>query len=215
MAAIGYRLACPETPDTKGLPRSTDPETMPGPDAGTEANALRDAEDRISPLWLERLRAYLAADRDEDIATVMEPLQRLHDGGDVLVSVGSQIGAQALQPQRTDAILGVAQRIGFCPGVGAGHRLGICAPWEPFCVRSFGAGQPVANRSHMRQTAREEMQRSAIMATDLDQAFSRIENLAGQRGLPDVTRSTSYGTPALKVRDKSFVRLKDATTLVL
>ena len=53
------------------------------------------------------------------------------------------------------------------------------------------------------------------MATDLDHTFTRIENLARQRDLPQVTRSTSYGTPSLKVRDKSFVRLKDATTLVL
>ncbi len=53
------------------------------------------------------------------------------------------------------------------------------------------------------------------MTTDLDQAFTRIEQLAQRRGLPEVTRSTSYSTPALKVRDRSFVRLKDATTLVL
>jgi hypothetical protein len=51
--------------------------------------------------------------------------------------------------------------------------------------------------------------------TDLDSAFDRIERLAKDRGLAGVTRSTSYGTPSLKVRDKSFVRLKDAQTLVL
>lgn len=50
---------------------------------------------------------------------------------------------------------------------------------------------------------------------DLDQVFTRIETLAEIRGLPGVSRSTSYGTPALKVKDKSFVRLKDAQTLVL
>ena len=50
---------------------------------------------------------------------------------------------------------------------------------------------------------------------DLDRVFSRIETLATRRALPGVSRSTSYGTPALKVRDKSFVRLKDAKTLVL
>ncbi|HEV7345333.1 MAG TPA: MmcQ/YjbR family DNA-binding protein [Devosia sp.] len=53
------------------------------------------------------------------------------------------------------------------------------------------------------------------MADDLDEAFRRIEQLAKARDLPEVSRSTSYGTPALKVRDKSFVRLKDADTLVL
>lgn len=53
------------------------------------------------------------------------------------------------------------------------------------------------------------------MATDLDQIFIRIEQLAEARSLPGVARSTSYGSPALKVRDKSFVRLKDSATLVL
>lgn len=65
---------------------STDPETMTGPEAGTDTSALRDAGDRISPLWLERLRAYLAAGRDEDIAAVMEPLHAA-DVGDVLESL--------------------------------------------------------------------------------------------------------------------------------
>lgn len=53
------------------------------------------------------------------------------------------------------------------------------------------------------------------MATDLDQIFDRIERLAFARGLPGITRSTSLRTPALKVRERAFVRLKDANTLVL
>ncbi|SEQ42277.1 hypothetical protein SAMN05428969_3029 [Devosia sp. YR412] len=53
------------------------------------------------------------------------------------------------------------------------------------------------------------------MTTELDQAFIRIEKLVEQRRLPGVTRSTSYGTPALKVRDKSFVRLREPDVLVL
>jgi len=65
---------------------STDPETATGPEAGNDPNALRDSEDRISPLWLERLRAYLAAGRADDIATVMEPLHAA-DTGDVLESL--------------------------------------------------------------------------------------------------------------------------------
>ena len=65
---------------------STDPEIMPGPEAGIDHNALRDAEDHISPLWLERLRAYLAAGRDDDVATVMAPLHAA-DVGDVLESL--------------------------------------------------------------------------------------------------------------------------------
>lgn len=54
-----------------------------------------------------------------------------------------------------------------------------------------------------------------MTTTDLDETFIRIEQLAETRVLPGITRATSYGTPALKVRDKSFVRLKDSTTLVL
>ncbi|MEO8684905.1 MAG: magnesium transporter [Devosia sp.] len=65
---------------------STEPDTAPGTETGIDPNALRDSEDRISPLWLERLRAYLAAGRDEDIATVMEPLHAA-DTGDVLESL--------------------------------------------------------------------------------------------------------------------------------
>lgn len=53
------------------------------------------------------------------------------------------------------------------------------------------------------------------MSNDLDEAFARIEQLAQARGLPGVTRSTSYGTPALKVRDKSFMRLREPQVLVL
>ncbi|MGV8955478.1 MAG: MmcQ/YjbR family DNA-binding protein [Cypionkella sp.] len=53
------------------------------------------------------------------------------------------------------------------------------------------------------------------VSVDLDPAFARIEALAASRALPGVERGTSYGTPALRVRTKSFVRLKDAETLVL
>jgi magnesium transporter len=62
---------------------STDFETEPGEDAGIDPNALRDREDRISPLWIERLRAYLDAGRNDDVAAVIEPLHAA-DVGDVL-----------------------------------------------------------------------------------------------------------------------------------
>jgi hypothetical protein len=52
-------------------------------------------------------------------------------------------------------------------------------------------------------------------ASDLDTVFERVHALAQARQLPGITRSTSYGTPALKVRGKLIVRLKDADTLVL
>ncbi|MBX3532574.1 MAG: MmcQ/YjbR family DNA-binding protein [Rhizobiaceae bacterium] len=51
------------------------------------------------------------------------------------------------------------------------------------------------------------------MADDLDYAAERLWQ-AG-RNLPDVERSTSYGTPALKVRKKLMARVKDADTVVL
>lgn len=53
------------------------------------------------------------------------------------------------------------------------------------------------------------------MTQDLEQAFVRIERLAKARGLLGVERGTSYGTPALKVRDKSFARLREKEVLVL
>ncbi|HEV7345332.1 MAG TPA: magnesium transporter [Devosia sp.] len=68
---------------------STDPETVPGYEAGIDQDGLRDAEDRISPLWLERLRAYLAANRDDDVASVMAPLHAA-DVGDVLESLDAE-----------------------------------------------------------------------------------------------------------------------------
>ncbi|GLQ09378.1 magnesium transporter MgtE [Devosia yakushimensis] len=68
---------------------STDTETAPGPEAGIDPDALRDAEDRISPLWLERLRAYLDAGRADDVAAVMEPLHAA-DAGDVLESLDAE-----------------------------------------------------------------------------------------------------------------------------
>ena len=49
----------------------------------------------------------------------------------------------------------------------------------------------------------------------LDAVFERVEALARARKLAEVERSTNYGTPALKVSGKSFVRLKDSDTLVL
>lgn len=51
--------------------------------------------------------------------------------------------------------------------------------------------------------------------SNLDTVFERVVRLAQERRLPEITRATSYGTPSLKVKDKSFVRLKDADTLVL
>ena len=50
---------------------------------------------------------------------------------------------------------------------------------------------------------------------DFSPAFERIRRLASEAGLPGVEEGTSYRTPALKVRGKGFLRLKDTDTLVL
>ena len=52
------------------------------------------------------------------------------------------------------------------------------------------------------------------MSEDLDRNFARIVKLAEAAGLPEVSVGTSYGTPALLVKDKSFARMKDDEMLV-
>jgi len=46
-------------------------------------------------------------------------------------------------------------------------------------------------------------------------AAKRVARIGHALGLPELSEGTSYGTPALKVRYKSFTRLKDPETLVL
>jgi hypothetical protein len=54
------------------------------------------------------------------------------------------------------------------------------------------------------------------MSTDpLASAFDRIRKAVAALKLPEVTESMHYGTPALAVRGKSFVRMKDKDTLVV
>jgi magnesium transporter len=87
----GARLAdwlhaclAPETPQTrKGLPMSEEFDSAPGLESGNDIDVFRDDEGRISPLWLERLRAFLEAGRGDDVALVMEPLHH-SEVGDVL-----------------------------------------------------------------------------------------------------------------------------------
>jgi len=55
----------------------------PGFDTGNDSDVFRDADGRISALWLERLRAFLEAGRNDDVALVMEPLHH-SEVGDVL-----------------------------------------------------------------------------------------------------------------------------------
>ncbi|ODT69720.1 MAG: magnesium transporter [Pelagibacterium sp. SCN 63-23] len=62
---------------------SEESEMAPGVETGVESDVFRDAEGRISPLWLERLKAFIAGRRSEDVALVMENLH-IADAGDVL-----------------------------------------------------------------------------------------------------------------------------------
>ena len=53
--------------------------------------------------------------------------------------------------------------------------------------------------------------------TDLQirKAFARGMGVATATGLPAIEESTSYGTPALKIRGKLIARIKDRDTLVM
>jgi hypothetical protein len=53
------------------------------------------------------------------------------------------------------------------------------------------------------------------MADAMAKAARRVAKIAFSLKLPELGEGTSYGTPALVVRGKSFARLKDAETLVL
>ncbi|MEZ0003505.1 hypothetical protein CO661_13435 [Sinorhizobium fredii] len=53
------------------------------------------------------------------------------------------------------------------------------------------------------------------MVQEIETGFERVRRLAEAAGLPETTVGTSYGTPALLVKGKSFVRTKDAETLVV
>jgi hypothetical protein len=49
---------------------------------------------------------------------------------------------------------------------------------------------------------------------NLDRVFARARRAAAATKLPEIEPGTSYGTPSLKVRGKSMMRVKDADTLV-
>jgi len=49
----------------------------------------------------------------------------------------------------------------------------------------------------------------------VEKAFKRVLAAARSAKLPGLEVGTSYGTPALKVGGKSFMRMKDADTMVL
>jgi hypothetical protein len=51
------------------------------------------------------------------------------------------------------------------------------------------------------------------VSDDFSSALAKL--VAAAEGLPEIEQSTSYGTPALKVRKKLLARVKDADTVVL
>lgn len=58
-------------------------------------------------------------------------------------------------------------------------------------------------------------QRRRTKPSKANDPLARVVRAAQIARLPDVERSTWFGTPSLKVRGKSFLRLKDEDTLVL
>jgi hypothetical protein len=54
-----------------------------------------------------------------------------------------------------------------------------------------------------------------MTAPDLSTTFAKARKAAAKAKLPEIEESTWYGTPALKVAGKGFMRVKDAETLVL
>lgn len=75
---------------------SEDTDLAPDAAAGLDTNAFRDADGRISALWLERLRAFLGAGRGEDVSLVMEPLHAA-DVGDVLEQLDAEERVQLVE----------------------------------------------------------------------------------------------------------------------
>jgi magnesium transporter len=61
-----------------------------------DPNAFRDAEGHLSPEWIERLRAHLAAGEEHDLAEMMEPLHAA-DAGDVLEAIDADERVRLVQ----------------------------------------------------------------------------------------------------------------------
>ena len=75
---------------------SSDSDASPDSDNGIDPDVFRDEDDRISPLWLERLRAFLLAGRADDLALVMAELHTA-DIGDVLESIDADERVQLVR----------------------------------------------------------------------------------------------------------------------
>lgn len=51
--------------------------------------------------------------------------------------------------------------------------------------------------------------------TQRESEIDRMARLCSQRGLPEVTRSTSYGAPSLQVKSKNFASVRGPDEMVL
>jgi magnesium transporter len=78
----------------------TPDETAPG----TDPDAFRDAEDRINPSWLERLRAHLAAGETDAVIAMAAPLHAA-DTGDVLEAIDN--------PERLALVMALGDRFDY------------------------------------------------------------------------------------------------------
>ena len=94
---------------------------------------------------------------------------------------------------------------------GQGTQLRIQSPTGRRCVRHF-ATRPQGSSASWSMPRKPARSRSPV--SPLRAAFEPVRRAA--TGLPEVDESTSYGTPALKVRGKFLTRLKeDGETIVL
>jgi len=79
-------------------------------------------------------------------------------------------------------------------------------PWKKIAARSS------AGRKRAKSAQRSDARRKG--APTIDRAFARVVKAAKATKLPEIEQSTSHRTPALAVRGKSLMRVKDADTYV-
>jgi hypothetical protein len=87
----------------------------------------------------------------------------------------------------------------------AAVKAALEAAWQNVAGKASGSragGRPGKTRA------------AAITADDLADAFARVRKAAHAAKLPEVEEGVSFGTPALKVRGKLLMRVKDPETLV-
>ena len=91
-------------------------------------------------------------------------------------------------------------------------ELGCVIIWSPLSVTpNYGSFDPQShNPSHWVTTRRYNK-----VEVDINLCFQPIRAILEQRAWPGVEEGLSYGTPALKVRGKLLVRLREPDVVVL